>query len=311
MSDRIARNSPQSAREFRILALGALLMLLPGCVMTVSSAQVLRSPPLSARFDHEKIATFFFTSSYFEGVREVTRTPVEIRMRDDAKLRGYALTTPRARAALIFFHGMRGIMYPSRDFLVRIAGMFDVNIVAVDYRGYGFSEGKPDLATICRDAREVFDWARDNLTPRLPLFSFGYSLGTGFALDLGVNRDVAGVILIAPFTTSQDFFAARVLWWSAGLIRLRGDASLSDYHPQPVENAARLKAPLLVIHSDCDDVIPYSLGEKLFDAAASPHKAFVVMPGVGHMQLKLAPPPTGPMLREFLDQFAGRAASDD
>lgn len=293
-------------RTATIFGLFVLLATLPGCVWTISSQDVLRSPPLHSRFDQQQAATFVLESPHFPGSRTIIRTPTEIRMHDGVMLRGYVCATPRARATLIFFHGMRGIVQPSRDLLWHIAGLFDVNVVAFDYRGYGFSDGKPELATICRDAREIHDWVQAELSPSLPIIAFGYSLGTGFALDLAVNRPVAGVILIAPFTSSDEFFAARFLWYTLGLLRLRGDESLSHYHPQPIENAARLTAPLLVIHSDCDDVIPISLGEKLFEAAATKQKWFVVMPGASHMQLRLCcPPPTGVMLSEFLDQYAG------
>jgi fermentation-respiration switch protein FrsA (DUF1100 family) len=148
-------------------------------------------------------------------------------------------------------------------------------LLALCYRGYGGSTGKPTEDGLIRDAQAAYDFARAHY-PARRIVLFGESLGTGVAVALAAGHEVAGVILDAPFTSAADVGAAAypfapVRWFLKDKFR-------SD------ERIGRLSAPLLMLHGDADRIVPIRFGEKLFAMAREP-KRFVRFPGGGHVNL--------------------------
>src|SRR3989344_5971648 len=77
-----------------------------------------------------------------------------------------------------------------------------INLLLVDYRGYGLSEGKPSAEALKADAEKVFDAAASHpLVDKEHISAWGYSLGTGVATYLASVRPVEKLILFAPFTS--------------------------------------------------------------------------------------------------------------
>src|SRR3989344_3576762 len=77
-----------------------------------------------------------------------------------------------------------------------------INLLLVDYRGYGLSEGKPSAEFLKADAEKVFDAAASHpLVDKEHISAWGYSLGTGVATYLASVRPVEKLILFAPFTS--------------------------------------------------------------------------------------------------------------
>lgn len=148
-------------------------------------------------------------------------------------------------------------------------------LLALSYRGYGGSSGKPTEEGLTRDARAAYDFARARAsTKRIVLF--GESLGTAVATALASEREIGALILDAPFTSAADvaakvYFFAPVRW-------LMKDPWHSD------ERIGRVAAPLLVLHGERDAVVPISFGEKLFVLAREP-KRMVRFPDGGHVDL--------------------------
>jgi uncharacterized protein len=125
---------------------------------------------------------------------------------------------------------------------------------------------------------------------------YGESLGTGVALSLAVNRPVAGVILDAPYTSTAD--VARLTYWWAPVDWLM----LDQYRSMDI--VSRLKAPLLVLHGTRDGIIPFTMGERLFQAAPEP-KRFVRIEGGDHVR-NLETPVGLEAVRQFLGEIEER-----
>lgn len=148
-------------------------------------------------------------------------------------------------------------------------------LLALRYRGYGGSSGKPSEAGLIRDANAAYDFAAARLPPtRLVLF--GESLGTAVAVALGAERPAAGVILDAPFTSAADVGAAAYPF--APVRWLMKDTWHSD------TRVGRIKAPLLVLHGELDRLVPIRFSERLFALANEP-KRMVRFPQGGHVNL--------------------------
>jgi fermentation-respiration switch protein FrsA (DUF1100 family) len=145
-------------------------------------------------------------------------------------------------------------------------------LVALSYRGYGGSSGRPTEAGLINDALAAYAFACARYQPaRIVLW--GESLGSGVAVALAAEHPVGHVILEAPFTSAADIGAGH--YWFVPVRLLMKDQFRSDLR------IGKVTAPVLVLHGDRDYVVPIALGERLYASINAP-KRFVRFPGVGH-----------------------------
>ena len=191
---------------------------------------------------------------------------------DGVRLHAYHLRAPAATRALLFLHGNAGNAahrLPNADALRGLG----IDVLLVDYRGYGFSAGNPSEAGLAADARAGLDYLTGPLAfDEQRVVVFGRSLGGAVAVDLAQDRPLGGVILESTFSSLPDV-ASRHFTPVARYFTRGGYPS--------VEKIARVRAPLLFFHGDDDRIVPYTLGRRLFDAAPEP-KAFETLRGAGH-----------------------------
>lgn len=163
------------------------------------------------------------------------------------------------------------------------------NVFLLDYRGYGLSEGSPDLPGALSDIQLGLDWLEHS--GRLdgkPLVLFGQSLGASMSVDV-LSRDenkgkVDCVMLEAGFASYRDI-AKTVMRrsWLLWPLQWLVTPGLPPRSEDPVNHIADLAPrPLLVMHSEDDPVVPYASGQRLFKAAREP-KRFIALTG-GHAQ---------------------------
>ena len=157
--------------------------------------------------------------------------------------------------------------------LLTTAG-FDV--LLFDYRGYGRSSGRPGEEGTYRDARAALAGLLEQ--PEVDparVFYLGESLGAAVALDLALEHPPAGLVLLSAFTGVRELGRLHYPFVPAALI--------PDAYPS-ARRIHALRAPLLVLHGERDDIVPVAQGRALFDAAPKP-KRMRVFPGVGHNDL--------------------------
>jgi hypothetical protein len=201
--------------------------------------------------------------------QEVTLTSA-----DGEKLVAWHVAPRGTKPLVIYFQGNAGALdLRAGRFKWLIAD--GTGLLALSYRGYGGSTGKPSEAGLIQDATAAYDFAiARHLAGRIVLW--GESLGTGVAVALAAERTVAGIILDAPFTSTADVGAAAYPF--APVRWLIKDAFHSD------ERILRVKAPLLVLHGELDRIVPIAFGERLFALAKEP-KRMVRFPLGGHVDL--------------------------
>ena len=177
-------------------------------------------------------------------------------------------------AVVIYFPG-------NGDFLAALAGHFrsvtadGAGLVALSYRGYAGSSGRPSEQGLLSDAAAAYAFAAARYgAERMVLW--GFSLGSGVAVALAADRPVGKLILEAPYTSMAD--VAGSLFWFAPVRWLMRDPFRSD------RRVARVTAPLLVMHGGRDATIPIRFGERLFALANEP-KQFVRFAEAGHDDL--------------------------
>jgi fermentation-respiration switch protein FrsA (DUF1100 family) len=189
----------------------------------------------------------------------------------------YAPPADASAPVLVWSHGNGGNIANRAETLVGLHAR-GLGVLAYDYRGYGQSDGRPSEAGVYRDALAAYESERAAGTPPGRIVCFGESLGSAVTMHLAVERPCARVVVVSPFTTLADV-ARRHYGRLGGLAGNRFDA---------LGNVARLTVPLLVVHGDQDEVVPFGLGERLFAAAPEP-KRFLRVPGAHHNDV-FAPP---------------------
>jgi len=199
---------------------------------------------------------------------------VQIDTEDGERLVGWWLPAEGNNPTILFFNGNAAGLAVQEGRWRRIADK-GVGFLAVGYRGYDGSTGRPTEAGLHMDAAAAYDW----LTRRVPpsrIVIHGFSLGSGVAVRLASERSARAVILEAPYTATVDVAAEAYPWAPVSLLML------DQYRSRDIID--RLEEPILVIHGDADEVIPFEQGWALYGMAKAP-KAFVRMVGSNHSTL--------------------------
>jgi len=185
---------------------------------------------------------------------------LELRTEDGTKIQAwwmpYRGTDPERSVTIVTFHGNAGTM---ADRLEHTRSLHDlgVSILAVEYRGYGDSEGSPSEEGLALDARAALEEARRRGHGD-KLVIHGRSLGGAVATRLASEAQVDGLIVESTFTSLRAM-AART---SIPLAR-----RLVAYDFDSLSCIAKVQAPVLVVHGEQDELVPLAMGEELRDAA--------------------------------------------
>lgn len=230
---------------------------------------------------------------------------VELTTEDGISLHGWRVKPPKARATaprtLLFFHGNAGNLSHRGD-SIRIFTELGLEVLIIDYRGYGRSQGSPSEQGLYRDATAAWQWLTQvRGTPPEEIVLFGRSLGGAVAAWLAARTTPAAVIIESSFDRMQSLAEVHYPLLSR-LIPLRVAFPA-------VEEIADVHSPLLVLHSPDDTIVPIRLGRLLYDAAPGP-KRFVGLRG-GHNEGFLhSQPQYQNALAAFLGQITTPWAGD-
>lgn len=217
----------------------------------------------------------------------------------------------RSRGTVYYLHGnAQNISTHLMNVAWLPAQGFDVFLV--DYRGYGLSEGKPDIEGAQRDIQLGLDWLRaSGRLGERPLIVFGQSLGASLAMPVLAQESNHGrydcVIAEAAFSSYRgvvnDVMKRSWLLWS--LRPLVVPFQPRRYDPQ--DSIAGIRAPLLLLHSEEDEVIPYAHGEALYQAAG-PQREFQRLRGA-HIASLRDPAVRGRLVTFMEDRCGARLAA--
>jgi pimeloyl-ACP methyl ester carboxylesterase len=179
--------------------------------------------------------------------------------------------------AVLYLHGARWNLTGSVSRIDRWRQL-GFSVLAVDYRGFGESTDiAPTEANAYEDAEAA--WAfLVKLAPGKRHFIVGHSLGGAIAVELATRHpEASGLVLEATFTSVRDMISQSS--WGflpVGLILTQNFDALSKI--------GEVKMPVLVTHGTRDTVVPFAMGERLFDAVHGPKK-FIRVEGAGHHNL--------------------------
>jgi len=188
---------------------------------------------------------------------------------------------------LLFFHG-NGEIVADYDELGAVYNQMGINLLAVDYRGYGRSGGKPTVTTMMQDCHVIFHFVRkwlqqNNFTG--PILLMGRSLGSASVLELAATYKnlVDGLIVESGFTYAGPLLTLLGIDFEA--LGFREEKGFRN-----VDKIKNFDKPTLIIHAEFDHIIPYSDGQTLHDACQSGDKKILKISGANHNDIFMRGP---------------------
>ncbi len=195
---------------------------------------------------------------------------VTIETEDGIRLHGWYLPHDSPRATLLFLHGNGGNISHRLDSLA-IFNALGLAVLIIDYRGYGQSEGTTSERGTYLDAEAAWNYLINEKKLAVnDIIVFGRSMGGAVATWLASQQQPRALILESTFTSITDMGKHYYPYLPATLLTRIKYAS--------IDRITSINQPILFIHSPSDDIVPYTLGRKLFDAATGP-KTFVEIRG--------------------------------
>jgi len=194
------------------------------------------------------------------------------------QLHAWYLPSPEPNAPVVLYlHGARWNLTGSVTRIERWRRL-GYSVFAVDYRGFGRSaDVAPTEAYAYEDAEAAWQYVA-TMAPSRKRYIVGHSLGGAIAAELARRHpEAAGLVLEATFTSVQDMVEQSA--WGflpVGLILTQKFDTLSKIR--------EVKMPVMIAHGTRDSIVPFAMGERLYEAAPEPKK-FVKVEGAGHHNL--------------------------
>ncbi len=171
---------------------------------------------------------------------------------------------PPARSdgcVVVYLHGNGGHIGYRAERLLRFTAL-GWGVLLPEYRGYGGNPGTPSEAGLWRDTQAALAQVRAMGVPPKRILLWGESLGTGLAVRLGAENEVAALLLESPYTSLVAMGRRQFPWAPVGLL-------LQDRFDSLARIGA-VKAPILVMQGDRDRLVPPAMGQRLLAAAHAP-----------------------------------------
>lgn len=214
---------------------------------------------------------------------------------DKIKLNGWFVKAKNPKAIFLYCHGNAGNISHRLE-VIQIFNRLNLDVFIFDYRGYGRSEGSPSESGLYKDCEAAYDYLimREDVR-KDRIIAFGKSIGANVVVNLASKRGVCGLITYGGFSCAYDMgkrifpFLPLFKW----IVTVKYDA----------ESLIRsIGIPKLIIHSTDDEIVPFKLGKKLFEAAAEP-KEFYSMRGGHNEAILLGKEEFSLRISSFLEKY--------
>jgi fermentation-respiration switch protein FrsA (DUF1100 family) len=191
---------------------------------------------------------------------------VQIKTSDDINLLGWFHKKDLNKfKTIVYFHGNAGRLENRIHKLNHFKDM-NVNFLIISWRGFSGNSGKPSEHGLYKDGKSAIVWLKNIGLEDKDIILYGESLGTGIATEIAQNKNFAGLILETPFTSMID--AAKNVYPYIPVGFLLKDRYEND---KKIKN---INIPLLVMHGEKDQIIPFKMGKKIYEIANKPKYSY-------------------------------------
>lgn len=222
--------------------------------------------------------------------------PHTIETGDGESLDAWFLQRDDAVATVLYLGGNGFLMVKSRP-LIQAYATLPVNLLMIDYRGYGLSSGDPTVKGVQEDARSAFRFISSDAVPQTDkIFVHGHSMGSFLTTMITQENSIDGYILESPVTEVDRWTKRLIPWIMRPFIRFDIDEDVKAQSNS--DKVASISTPLLIMGGTADDVTPIRMAEELYEKSVSPQKRLVKITGGGHNNL-----PNTAIYRQSLREF--------
>lgn len=225
-------------------------------------------------FVMQKSVIFYPTKDYAKPPIGFNIEEIFIKTQDGQDLHAWWMDRDADAGTVIFFHGNAGNL-TDRSFRMDIFKRLNLNVLMIDYRGYGKSSGKIEKENdlyLDGEAAWMFLTEKKNIDPK-NIIIWGRSVGGAVAVYLAQGRDINALVVESSFSSLSSVGERHFPFLPVEQI-LRFKFKSEDI----IQN---VKAPILFTHSREDDIIPFEEGKILYERASEP-KEFLELPKGGH-----------------------------
>ena len=166
---------------------------------------------------------------------------------------------------ILYLHGNAGSL-ENRIHKINHFEDMNINFLLLSWRGFSGNKGKPTEEGLYKDAKSAIKWLIKQGVTEENIIIYGESLGTGVTTEIAQNRNFAGIILESPFTS---MVAAGKSKYPIFPIRLL----LKDRYESD-KKIKNIKSPVLIMHGEQDNIVPFWMGEKMFELANEPKYSY-------------------------------------
>ncbi|MFC1862990.1 alpha/beta hydrolase [Thermodesulfobacteriota bacterium] len=232
-------------------------------------------------FDRPEILSLLFHPRSEFSAHEKTDSMQDflIPVDDDVNIGAIFYIAGETAPNILFFHG-NGEIAADYDDIGSIYNEMGVNLMVVDYRGYGRSTGRPTVTAMMRDAHLTFDWMLKRLEKHGhggTFFVMGRSLGSASVLELAANypEEIDGLIVESGFTCVDPLL--ELLGGKVKALGVKEEAGARN-----IDKIRKYDKPTLIIHAEYDHLIPFAEGKALYDASPAEDKRLIKIPHADH-----------------------------
>ena len=186
---------------------------------------------------------------------------INIKINKNINLNGWFHFKDLNKKTILFLHGNAGNL-DNRIYKLNYIGKLNTNFLIIAWRGYSENSGKPTENGLYEDAESAVKFLISKGISEKNIILYGESLGTAIAIHISQNKNFAGIILEAPFTSMVDmgqkyypFFPVKFL--------------LKDKY-ESKKKINNINSPILIMHGKRDKIVPFYMGEEIFNLANSP-----------------------------------------
>ncbi len=222
-------------------------------------------------FIFQKNLIFFPTKHLIEPPPTLNVKEVFFETENNEQLHAWWVKTDEKAKTVLFFHGNAGNV-SHRTPELQILKELRLNVLIFDYRGYGRSTGKiTKESDLYVDGQAAWDFlVNEQKIAEKDIILWGKSIGGGVASEIAQNKDIFAVVFESSFFSAEEM--ARYHYW---FFPVKWFLKFKFESGKKVKN---ITSPVLVIHSERDEIIPFSQGQKLYEAAPEP-KTFLQIHG--------------------------------
>lgn len=235
-------------------------------------------------FFYPRVESFFiyFPQSHFDFNPEDLRLQYQeafFNADDGETLHGWFFPSEKDSPVILHCHGNAGNISHRLDLVPPLLRK-GFSVFLFDYRGFGRSSGRPSEEGLYEDglAAWIYLTEKENIPPER-IVLHGHSIGAAVAVEVALKKKVRSVVIESGFTSTKDM--AKTM----ALIALF--SPLLPAHYNNLEKIRRVPTPKLIIHGQRDEIVPFPMGQKLFEAAPVP-KFFYPVRDAGHNDVSIA-----------------------